>query len=283
MWPGQGLSFEVKETLFRGRSEYQDIAVFRTNAFGTVLVLDGAIQCTDRDEFAYQEMLAHLPLQSLAEPPKRVLVVGGGDGGVLRELVRYPSIQQIDIAELDSKVIEIAKQYFPAMAVGFSDPRVRVSIGDGTAFVRAAAEGSYDAIIVDSSDPVGPAEVLYQQPFYESMHRALREGGVVATQAESIWLHMPIIERLAAMCARVFRGGSVSYGYTTIPTYPSGQIGFMMCSKGRPVNFPQPKQPEPQERPGIQPLRYYSHEVHRAAFVLPRFAQAVLGPHLTAA
>lgn len=138
-------------------------------------------------------------------------------------------------APLDAAVIEMSKKYFPAMAVGFSDPRVRVHIGDGLAFVRDTAPDTYDAIIVDSSDPVGPAEVLYQKDFYESMCRALRPGGVVATQAESLWLHMPIIKSLAEMCAGVFHGGSVAYGFTTIPTYPSGQIGFMMCSKGEKV------------------------------------------------
>lgn len=271
----------MTEELFRGRSEYQDVAVFKTEAFGNVLVLDGVIQCTDRDEFAYQEMLTHLPLQALETPPKKVLVVGGGDGGVLREMTRYPSLEEIHIAELDGMVIDTAKKFFPKMAVGFADPRVRVTVGDGMAFVAAAAENTYDAIIVDSSDPVGPAEVLYQKPFYESMHRALKPGGVVATQAESLWLHLPIITSLAKMCAEVFVGGEVAYGFTTIPTYPSGQIGFMMCSKGRRIDFPAPKRDEPADTPGLQPVQYYHHAAHRAAFVLPKFGRDALAPFLT--
>ena len=273
LWPGQGLSFRVSDTLFRGKSEYQDIAVYETEAFGRVLVLDGVIQATDYDEFSYQEMLVHLPLQALAAPPRRVLVVGGGDGGVLRELTRYASLEEIHIAELDGMVIETAKKFMPKMAVGFADPRVHVHVGDGLAFVAQAAPDSFDAIIVDSSDPVGPAEVLFQRPFFESMRRAIRPGGVIATQAESVWLHMNIIEALHAMCKSVFE--SVQYGYTTIPTYPSGQIGFMMCAKGAdtPVNFREPSG----ALPVPEGLRFYHPDMHRAAFILPAFAKEKLG------
>ncbi|CAG9464283.1 unnamed protein product [Pedinophyceae sp. YPF-701] len=281
MWPGQGLSIQVGEVLYRGRSQFQDICVFQSEAFGKVLLLDGVIQCTEKDEFSYQEMITHLPLQALRHEPKKVLVVGGGDGGVLRELRRYPSIEEIHIAEIDEGVIKTAKEHFPSMAIGFEDPRVKVTIGDGLQFVAAAAPDTYDAIIVDSSDPVGPAEVLYEKPFYESMYRALAPGGVVCTQAESLWLHMGIIKALASMCAEVYKGGAVSYGFTTIPTYPSGQIGFMMCSKDKDINFKEPKRGEPSTPDGIQPVRYYSHDVHRAAFVLPKFARDELAPMLS--
>lgn len=166
----------------------------------------GVIQCTDRDEFSYQEMIAHLPLCSLDAPPKKVLVVGGGDGGVLREVTRHESVEAVDLAEIDGMVVDVSKKHFPKMAVGFQDPRVSVHICDGIDFVKKAPPGSYDAIIVDSSDPVGPAEVLFQRPFFEAMHAALRPGGVVCTQAESLWLHLPIIKSLAEMCSSVFAG-----------------------------------------------------------------------------
>lgn len=327
MWPGMGLSLKVKEVLHTRRSHFQDVCVFESESFGTVLLLDGVIQCTDRDEFAYQEMLAHVAVGSLDKPPKRALVVGGGDGGVLRELARYGSLEKIEMAEIDAAVPETSRAYFPQMAVGFDDPRAEVHIADGVKFVGDACEGAYDVIVVDSSDPVGPAEVLFQRPFFEALHRALRPGGVVVTQAESLWLHLDVIESLARMCSEVFGadggaggaggaggggggggaggaaggGGSVAYAYTTIPTYPSGQIGMMVCHKARaggegPLDPREPRQPEPAPASGgalaaaaaagapqikLPPLRYYSPQVHRASFALPRFAQERLGGFLT--
>ena len=148
------------------------------------------------------------------------------------------------------------------------------------------AQGTYDAIIVDSSDPVGPAEVLFERPFFESMHRALRPGGVVCTQAESLWLHLPIITQLAKMCQEVFAGGKTAYAFTTIPTYPSGQIGFMLCKKagGTDFDFRAPARAPPDvgaataSSSAVTPLRYYNADVHTASFALPQFAQKELGP-----
>lgn len=224
----------------------------------------------------------------IQNPPKKALVVGGGDGGVLRELARYPSLEEIHLAEIDGMVIDVSKKHFPQMAVGFADPRVSVHVCDGIKFVEEAPEGTYDIIVVDSSDPVGPAEVLFQKPFFEYMHRALKPGGIVCTQAESLWYHMKIIQSLAAMCKEVFVGGSVQYAFTTIPTYPSGQIGFMVCSKANPeakeLHDPRvPRQPLPgsPEGRGYGALKYYNHEVHRAAFVLPTFARDALAASLS--
>lgn len=301
MWPGQGLSLKIKEMLYKGKSDFQDVCVFESESVGTVLLLDGVIQVTDRDEFSYQEMIAHIPLCALERPAKRVLVVGGGDGGVLREVARHPGVEEIHMAEIDKMVPETSKKYFPELAIGFSDPRVTLHICDGIKFVEDSPADHYDVIIVDSSDPVGPAEVLFEKPFFEALHRAVRPGGIVCTQAESLWLHLDIIKALAAMCSSVFVGGSVSYATTTIPTYPSGQIGMMLCSKARasqgqggadggeggeasgPLDPRTPRQPEPGPlaKLNVGELRYYSHEVHRAAFALPVFAKKALQGSLT--
>lgn len=287
MWPGQGLSLKVNEVLYQGRSDFQDVCVFESEAYGTVLVLDGVIQATDRDEFAYQELMAHLPLCALEDPARKALVVGGGDGGVLRELARHKSLEEIHIAEIDKMVIEVAKKYFPQMAVGFNDPRVKVNVCDGIKYVEESEPNTYDVIVVDSSDPVGPAEVLFEKPFFEAMHRALKPGGVICTQAESLWLHIDVIKALVAMCKEVFVGGSVSYAYTTIPTYPSGQIGMLICSKAKegaaPLDPRTPRQTVPVDSTveGVPPLKYYNPNIHSASFVLPKFAQDALGSCLS--
>ncbi|XVE92449.1 hypothetical protein REPUB_Repub01dG0098300 [Reevesia pubescens] len=278
MWPGEAHSLKVEKILFKGKSDYQNVMVFQSSTYGKVLVLDGVIQLTERDECAYQEMITHLPLCSIPNP-KKVLVIGGGDGGVLREVARHSSVEQIDICEIDKMVVDVSKQFFPNVAVGYEDPRVNLHIGDGVAFLKAVPKGTYDAIIVDSSDPIGPAQELFEKPFFESVAKALRPGGVVCTQAESIWLHMHIIEDIVANCRQIFKG-SVNYAWTTVPTYPSGVIGFMLCStEGPPVDFKHPVNPIDTDDScckSKRPLKFYNSEIHSAAFCLPSFAKKVI-------
>ncbi|EEF28057.1 spermidine synthase 1 [Ricinus communis] len=276
MWPGEAHSLKVEKILFQGKSDYQNVMVFQSSTYGKVLVLDGVIQLTERDECAYQEMITHLPLCSIPNPQK-VLVIGGGDGGVLREVARHSSIDHIDICEIDKMVIDVSKEFFPDIAVGYEDPRVTLHVGDGVAFLKNSPAGTYDAIIVDSSDPIGPAQELFEKPFFESVARALRPGGVVCTQAESIWLHMHIIEDIVANCRQIFKG-SVNYAWTTVPTYPSGVIGFMLCStEGPSVDFKHPVNPiDAKDSKSTRPLKFYNSEIHSAAFCLPSFAKKVI-------
>jgi spermidine synthase len=215
---GEARSLKIEKQLFEGQSDFQHVQVFQSESYGKVLVLDGVIQLTERDEFSYQEMITHLPLCSVPNP-KKVLVIGGGDGGVLREVSRHVSVEQVDICEIDKMVVDVSKEFFPNVAIGFEDPRVNVHIGDGVKFLEEAEEKTYDCIIVDSSDPIGPAEGLFQKPFYQSLARALRPGGVACTQAESIWLHLPIIKEVVAINSTIFKG-SINYAWTSVPTYP---------------------------------------------------------------
>lgn len=282
MWPGETHSLQVEKILFEGKSEFQDLTVFQSVTYGKVLVLDGVIQLSEKDECAYQEMIAHLPLCSIPSP-KKVLVVGGGDGGVLREVSRHVSVEQIDICEIDGMVIDVSKQFFPDLAVGYEDPRVRLHIGDGAAFLRQCQAGTYDAIIVDSSDPVGPAQELFEKPFYELVARALRPGGVVISQAESLWLHMHVIQDIVSACRQTFKG-SVHYAWTSVPTYPSGAIGFVICStEGPAVDFRSPVNPIEGQKVATKPrgpLKFYNSEMHAAAFALPPFLKKALEPLL---
>jgi len=268
MWPGQAMSIEVDTILFQGRSDYQDVVVFKSKTYGNVLALDGVIQCTERDEFSYQEMLTHLSMSAHPDP-KRVLVIGGGDGGVLREVAKHKSVEQIVICEIDKMVIDVSKQYLPHMAAGYNDPRVKVNIGDGCKFLEES-KNEYDIIIVDSSDPVGPAEVLFEKPFYVNMRNALREGGLISTQGECMWLHLDLIKRLLDQSRDLYK--HAEYAFTTIPTYPCGQIGFVVCS----LRDESPSEAV-RELTGAH-LKYYSKEVHKASFVLPQFAAQALYP-----
>lgn len=271
-WPGQALSLEVEEILFEGKSKYQDILVFKSKHHGKVLVLDGVIQCTDRDEFSYQEMITFLPLNS--HPcPRKVLVVGGGDGGVIREVSKHPAVESIVQCEIDEEVIEVCKKHLPNMAEGFSSPKLTQYVGDGFDYMKKH-ENEFDVIITDSSDPVGPAESLFQESYYELMKKALKPDGLLCCQGECLWLHIPLIKSVLDFCRRLFP--SVSYGYTTIPTYPGGQIGFILCSKNKETKFDNPVTEFTEDQLEKFQLRYYNADVHRTAFVLPQFAKKAL-------
>lgn len=278
MWPGEAFSLKIENLLFKGKSDYQDVMLFESATYGKVLTLDGAIQHTENGGFPYTEMIVHLPLGSIPNPTK-VLIIGGGIGFTVMEVCRYASVEQIDIVEIDKMVVDVSRQFFPYLAAGFEDPRVTLHIGDGAEFVRGAEKGYYDAIIVDSSDPIGPAKELFERAFFEAVGRALRPGGVVCTQAESIWLHMHFIKHIIANCRQVFKG-SVNYAWTTVPTYPSGVIGYMLCStEGPKVDFKNPVNPVDKHHlksNNAPPLKFYNSEIHKAAFTLPSFAAELL-------
>jgi spermidine synthase len=271
MWPGQAMTLRVKKVLHHEKSKYQDVLIFESTNHGNVLVLDNVIQCTERDEFSYQEMITHLAMNSHPNP-KKVLVIGGGDGGVLREVVKHECVEEATLCDIDEAVIRLSKQYLPHMAAGFNHPKVKVHVGDGFKFLDDY-KNTFDVIITDSSDPEGPAESLFQKPYFQLLHDALREGGVITTQAENQWLHLPLITKLKKDCGEIFP--VAEYAYTTIPTYPSGQIGFMVCCKeaGRNVREPVRSWTKEEER---KLCKYYNSEIHKAAFVLPTFAQEAL-------
>ncbi|MEX1298160.1 MAG: polyamine aminopropyltransferase [Desulfotignum sp.] len=268
MWPGMALSLEIETILYDEKSLFQHIQVFETKHHGRMLALDGIIQLTQSDEFSYQEMLAHVPL--FAHPkPETVLVIGGGDGGILREVGRHACVRTVDFCEIDEMVITVSKQFLPDLACGFDDPRVNVFIGDGAAFVKEKT-GVYDVIIVDSSDPIGPGDVLFKRPFYESLKNALRPGGIIATQGESIFLHKDCVTRLAKITRDLF--DRQAYACIMVPTYPGGNIGICLGSLGPDLIRPARKiDPRVQEQ-----LKYYSPEIHEAAFALPFFARKML-------
>ena len=268
MWPGMALAVEVRETLYSKKSPYQQIDLYQTRSYGKMLVLDGIIQLTERDEFAYHEMMAHLPL--MAHPaPRKVLVVGGGDGGVLREVCRHGGVEEIDFCEIDEMVVDLSRAFLPNLSCGFDDARVRVHIRDGNGFVLEN-KGAYDVIIVDSSDPVGPGEALFERAFYRGLKQALKPGGIVATQGEAFFLHREWVEKLVGITRSLFP----VHGFANIlvPSYPGGHLGVCLGSLGPELTRPGRKMDAALQ----DQLRYYSPRVHSAAFVLPRFAEDYL-------
>ncbi|KAJ3185337.1 hypothetical protein HDU85_001387 [Gaertneriomyces sp. JEL0708] len=263
---------KVTEVLHHEKSKYQDVLVFQSANHGNVLVLDGVIQCTERDEFAYQEMIAHLPLNAHSNP-KKVLVIGGGDGGVLREIVKHECVEEVVLVEIDEVVPKVSKKFLPAMAVGFQHPKVKVHIGDGFQYLKDN-ESSYDVIITDSSDPVGPAESLFGETFYDLMRRALLPGGIVCTQGECQWLHLSLIKTVLDNSRKMYP--VVEYAWGSVPTYPCGQIGYILCCNEAGRDLKKPIRRFNRDFEAAK-LKYYNAEVHEAAFVLPQFTRAHLG------
>ncbi|ODQ65631.1 spermine synthase [Nadsonia fulvescens var. elongata DSM 6958] len=271
-FPGQGFMIRVAEILYVGKSMFQDVLVFKSTDYGNVLVLDGIIQVTERDEFAYQEMICHLAMNS-HENPQNILVIGGGDGGVLREVVKHDSVKEVTLCEIDQSVIDVSKKYLPEMARGFDHPKVKLNIGDGFEYLKNSTN-KFDVIITDSSDPEGPAEAFFQENYFKLLHNALTENGVIITQAsESVWLNFRFIKRLKNICEKVFP--QVEYAYTMVPTYTSGQLGLMICTKRSDWDIKKPLRAWP-EKVEATINRYYNRQIHESSFILPNWAKHYL-------
>ncbi|KAL0276960.1 UNVERIFIED_CONTAM: hypothetical protein PYX00_004409 [Menopon gallinae] len=272
LWPGVSLSLEVNEVLYEDKSEFQDILVLDTKSKGRTLVLDGIIQCTENDEFAYQEMISFLPLN--CHPcPKSVLIVGGGDGGVAREVAKHKSVEKITQVEIDGKVIEVSKRLLPFMAVGFENKKLALHVDDGFAFMKNH-KNEFDVIITDSSDPVGPAVCLFEESYFSLMKDALKPNGIICSQAGTMWSNMDIVKNTLNNTCKVFP--VFDYAFCSVPTYPDGQIGFVLGSLNQETNFKEPIHKYTDEELEEMKMRYYSTEVHRSAFTLPRFASGAL-------
>jgi len=268
---GRIVKLEYKELIESYRSPFQKIDIYDTVAFGKMLVHDDVIMVTEFDEPHYHEMIAHVAM-NVHPNPQHVLVIGGGDGGTLREVLKHKEVKTAHLCEIDGDVIRLCKKYFPNLSCSFDDPRVETFLEDGAEFVNKR-KNFYNIIIVDSSDPIGPAEVLFQEKFYRSMFDALTDDGIVITQSESYLYHRDVIRNIVTFNRRIFP--IYGYFYTMVPTYPSGVIGFSFCSKKYdPLTGFKPEKAEQ-----LKDLKYYSKEIHRAAFVLPnsfaRFLESI--------
>lgn len=257
-----GITAKISETLYSEQTEFQQLDIIQTNQFGRMLVLDGCVMTTDLDEFVYHEMITHVALNTHPNP-KKVLVVGGGDGGAIREIVKHASVEKAVLAEIDGGVIEHSKTYFPQIACELTgNPRVDVQVIDGIKHIHDH-KGEYDVIMVDSTDPVGPAVGLFEKGFYQGIYDALKPDGILVAQTESPWFHKELISRVFKDLKSIF---PITRLYTvSIPTYPSGLWSFTIASKKH--------DPLEVDASKIKDLdtKYYSADIHHSVFKLPKF------------
>lgn len=220
------VSWKADDVLFRGQSEYQTVEVINTKAYGRMLILDGCVMITEADEFVYHEMISHIPAV-IHKDPRVVVVIGGGDGGTVRELLKHKSIERIVLCEIDGMVVDACRKFFPEVASGLDDPRVEVRIGDGVAYMKELNQ-EVDIAIIDSTDPIGPGEGLFSGDFYKSVARAMRPGGVMVAQSESPWYTKEMLGRIHRNISAGFAHRRSYIG--AIPTYPRGLWSWTMAS-----------------------------------------------------
>lgn len=268
---GVNFSIRVDRQLFTAQSEFQRIDVFESKEFGRFLTLDGFMMLTEKDEYIYHEMMVHVPL-AVNPSAKKVLVIGAGDGGVIRELTRYTTVEHIDMVEIDELVVEVCRKYLPLTACCLDDPRVHITYQDGLKYVRTK-ENEYDLIIVDSTDPFGPGEGLFTKEFYGNCYKALNENGIIVNQHESPFYHDDAIAMQRAH-KRIVESFPISKVYQAhIPTYPSGHWLFGFASKKyHPIkDFNGTKW----NTLGLG-TKYYNTQLHVGSFALPNYVEELL-------
>ena len=268
-WAGQGSAISLKtvKKLHDEQSAYQRIEIYQTETFGTLMTLDGLVMVTDRDNFIYHEMMSHPALFTHADP-RRVLIIGGGDCGTLREVLKHKSVELAEQVELDERVTRVAEKFFPELCASNNDARAKLRFADGIQWVAAAQPGSYDVIIVDSTDPVGPAAGLFSAEFYANCWKALGAGGIVAGQSESPLFHADLIKSMHVALRAAGFADTASLHFPQC-TYPSGWWSATLARKGGSLAALR------REAAAIKdfPTRYYNHSIHIAALALPEFLQ----------
>jgi spermidine synthase len=250
----------VKRVLADEQTQYQHLQIVETEFFGNVLILDNIIQLTERDNMGYHEMIVHVPMLA-AGKPKRVLIVGGGDGGSLQQVLRYPSVEEAVVCELDQRVVDLSRQHLTFFGDPWTDPRAKLLIRDAFDYLEENP-GQFDVIISDTTDPIGMAKRLFSDEFYKLMIRALVPGGAAATQCEQPFFDTSLIKQVYASARALTK--NPAYYYAHIPTYPGGGIGFMYLSDTPWTNGLITTHP-----PGTN--KYINPDVHKAAFALPEF------------
>ncbi|MAQ99673.1 MAG: spermidine synthase [Oceanospirillaceae bacterium] len=266
-------SFTVSDLLFEVRTEHQHLEIYETPALGRVMLLDGVVQTTEKDEFIYHEMMVHVPL--FAHPnPKRVLIIGGGDGGIIREVMRHKNIEHVTQVEIDQSVIDMCKQYFPNHSAGaYDDPRANIVIADGKDFVANCTE-TFDVIISDSTDPIGPGEVLFTSDFYADEKKCLNPGGIMVAQNGVPFFQGDEITNTYTRLSKLYR--EASFYVAPVPTYTCGFMTLAWATDDEVLRQQSVDTiAERYEAAGFA-TRYYNPEIHCAAFALPNYIRELM-------
>lgn len=264
--------YEETEILYRGNTGFQDLVIFRNPTFGRCMMLDGVMQTTERDEFVYHEMMAHVPLFAHGSA-KRVLIIGGGDGGVLREVLKHP-VDAVTEVELDAGVVDISKEHLPSICGGaYDDPRTNLIIGDGAKFLAETSE-RFDVIMVDSTDPIGPGTVLFSREFYANCKRCLTERGILVTQNGVPFMQSDELTASVGHFRALFADASCYL--ITVPTYVNGAMALGWASLD-PTARTLDAETLTKRYVGLGiETRYYNSDVHRGAFALPNYVKALI-------
>jgi spermidine synthase len=274
LYDAYGQEFRIDEMLYEVKTDHQHLIIFHNAVFGRVMVLDGVVQTTEKDEFIYHEMLSHVPILAHGRA-RRVLIIGGGDGGMLREVLRHRQIAHVTQVEIDRQVIDLCCTYLPNHSQGaFDDPRVTIVIDDGLNFVRSTRD-KYDVIISDSTDPIGPGEALFKEDFYTQCRNCLTPGGILVTQNGVAFMQLEEVKTTALRLSRVF--DDWHFYVAAVPTYIGGVMTFAWATDNlslRHVDINALK--ERYLASGIS-TRYYTPEIHLAAFALPHYVLTAIG------
>ena len=272
----QALSLRYNEVLFNETSPFQQVRVFDTPSFGKMLAINNMVMCTERDEAHYHEMIVHPAMQLLASKAENVLVIGGGDGGTIREVLKYPNIKNVTMVEIDEAVVRASKEHLPKLASDFNNPKLNLVIGDGIEFVKKAEANTYDLIIVDGSDPVGPAEGLFTAAFYKDCQKSLKAHGLLVSQGESPLFHQKTFVDLHRCIRTIFGDKNAATMLFYAPSYPTGMWSFQIASK-QPFNPMADLNADKAAKFSKEKnLHYYNEAVHIGAFSLPNFVKQML-------
>ena len=274
LYDALGQNFRIDKLYFEHKTEHQHLMIFHNAALGRVMTLDGVVQTTESDEFVYHEMMAHVPILAHGAA-RRVLIIGGGDGGMLREVLRHESVEHVTMVEIDAEVIEMAKTYLPNHSQGaFDDPRANIVISDGIEFVRDTDQ-RFDVIISDSTDPIGPGEVLFSNNFYAQCHRILNEGGVLVTQNGVPFFQIDEVQNTRKRMGEHF--ADQTFYSAAVPTYYGGIMTFAWGSDNAELRRPSLETLQQRFLDAGISTRYYTPEIHLASFALPNYVREALG------